>query len=68
MKEMIVVLDIGTTKISMTYGEINKEGELNISGYEEVIATGLSNGVIVNIDKTVEEYRKDIISDGYTCK
>lgn len=55
MKEMIVVLDIGTTKISMTYGEINKEGELSISGYEEVIATGLSNGVIVNIDKTVEE-------------
>ena len=37
---------------------------------EDIKATAINNNeeALIKIDKTVEEYRKDIISDGYTCK
>lgn len=37
---------------------------------EDIKAAAINNNEesLIKIDKTVEEYRKDIISDGYTCK
>lgn len=37
---------------------------------EDIKAAAINNNeeALIKIDKTVEEYRKDIISDGYTCK
>lgn len=50
--EIIVGLDIGTTKIAAIVGELTGEG-LNIIGVGTHPSKGLKKGVVVNIDATV---------------
>ena len=52
-KEIIVGLDIGTTKIVALVAEINPEGALNIIGMGTQDSRGLKKGVVVNIEDTV---------------
>ena len=52
-KELIVGLDIGTTKIVALIAEINPEGRLNIIGMGSQDSRGLKKGVVVNIEDTV---------------
>ena len=52
-KELIVGLDIGTTKIVALIAEINPEGRLNIIGMGSQDSRGLKIGVVVNIEDTV---------------
>ena len=52
-KELIVGLDIGTTKIVALVAEINAEGRLNIIGMGSQDSRGLKKGVVVNIEDTV---------------
>ena len=52
-KELIVGLDIGTTKIVALVAEINPEGRLNIIGMGSQDSRGLKKGVVVNIEETV---------------
>ena len=52
-KELIVGLDIGTTKIVALIAEINPEGRLNIIGMGSQDSRGLKKGVVVNIEETV---------------
>ena len=52
-KELIVGLDIGTTKIVALVAEINPEGRLNIIGMGSQDSRGLKKGVVVNIEDTV---------------
>ena len=57
--EMYVSLDIGTTSIKVVVAEyIN--GEMNIIGVGNEKSEGLSRGIIVDIDKTVESVKKAI--------
>ena len=52
-KELIVGLDIGTTKIVALVAEVSPEGRLNIIGMGSQDSKGLKKGVVVNIEDTV---------------
>ncbi|MBQ9631030.1 MAG: cell division protein FtsA [Treponema sp.] len=50
---MIVGLDIGTSCIRVTIGELDESGNIEIIGVSERKSAGLRNGVIVNIEDAV---------------
>jgi cell division protein FtsA len=52
-KEIIVGLDIGTTKVVALVAEVTPEGRLNIIGMGSQDSRGLKKGVVVNIEETV---------------
>lgn len=52
-EELIVGLDIGTTKICAVVGETTAEGGIDIIGIGTSPSRGLRKGVVVNIDHTV---------------
>jgi cell division protein FtsA len=54
--ELIVGLDIGTTKIAAVVGEVSEQG-IDIVGVGTSASRGLSKGVVVNIEMTVEAIR-----------
>jgi len=56
---IIVGLDIGTTKICAIVGEVKQEG-LEIIGIGTHPSKGLRKGVVVNIDSTVQSIRKAV--------
>lgn len=51
--EIMVGLDIGTTKISVMIGKKNQYGKLEILGSGRAISNGVTRGIVSNIDKTV---------------
>lgn len=57
--EIIVGLDIGTTKIAAIAGEVTDEG-IDIIGIGTAPSKGLRRGVVVNIDATVSAIRAAI--------
>lgn len=57
--EIIVGLDIGTTKIAAIVGEITEDG-IDIIGIGTAMSRGLRKGVVVNIDATVQAIQKAI--------
>ncbi len=52
-KNLIVGLDIGTSKVVAIIGEVTPEGEIDIIGVGCHPSRGLKKGVVVNIDSTV---------------
>jgi len=52
-KDLVVGLDIGTSKIVALVAEINQEGRLNVIGMGSQDSRGLKKGVVVNIEETV---------------
>ncbi len=56
--ELIVGLDMGTTKICAVVGRIADSGEIEIIGIGTSPSTGLRRGVVVNIDQTVKSVQK----------
>lgn len=54
---LIVGLDIGTTKICAIVGHQNEDG-LDIVGIGTSPSRGLRKGVVINIESTVEAIRK----------
>ncbi len=56
--ELIVGLDIGTTKICAVVGELTEDGLIDIVGIGTSVSTGLRKGVVVNIEQTVHSVRK----------
>jgi cell division protein FtsA len=61
MKEDVLVgLDIGTTKICTIIAERSEEGQLKIVGVGTSKSDGLRRGVVVNIEKTVQSITKAI--------
>jgi cell division protein FtsA len=58
--ELIVGLDIGTTKICAVVGEPLGNGNIKIVGVGSTPSTGLRKGVVVNIDQTVQSIRKAV--------
>ena len=57
--ELVVGLDIGTTKICAVVGEVNPEG-IDIVGIGTHPSVGLRKGVVVNIESTVDSIKKAI--------
>lgn len=57
--DIIVGLDIGTTKISAVVGEVG-QGEINIIGIGTHPSVGLRKGVVVNVEATVESIKKAV--------
>jgi cell division protein FtsA len=55
--ELVVGLDIGTTKICAVVGETTPEG-VDIVGIGMSPSTGLRKGVVVNIEQTVQSIKK----------
>ncbi len=61
MEENVIVgLDIGTTKIACIISELDSNGELKIVGVGVSPSDGLRKGVVVNIDKTVRSIQKAV--------
>ncbi len=60
-KDNIVVgLDIGTTKICAIVGEVKEDGRIDIVGIGSHPSHGLRKGVVVNIESTVESIKKAV--------
>ena len=51
--EIVVGLDIGTTKIACLVGKRNEHGKMEILGYGKSESVGVTRGVVSNIEKTV---------------
>ncbi len=58
-ENIVVGLDIGTTKICAVVGEVS-HGEINIIGTGTSPSIGLRKGVVVNIESTVESIKKAV--------
>jgi cell division protein FtsA len=56
-KDIIVGLDLGTTKIASVIAEVG-EDEVNIMGVGKYPSEGLRKGIVINIDKTVQSILK----------
>ena len=52
-KDLIVGLDIGTSKIVALVAEVTPEGRINVIGIGSQESKGLRKGVVVNIEETV---------------
>ncbi len=59
-KNLIVGLDIGTTKVAALVGEVAADGMLEIIGVGSHPSRGLKRGVVVNIEATVQSIQQAI--------
>ncbi|WP_309474817.1 cell division protein FtsA [Dissulfurirhabdus thermomarina] len=59
MKDIVVGLDIGTTKICAVVGEVHSDG-VEVVGVGTHPSDGLRKGVVVNIESTVNSIRKAV--------
>ncbi len=55
--EIVVGLDIGTTKIACLVGRRNEHGKIEILGMGKSESVGVTRGVVSNIEKTVASIR-----------
>ena len=55
--EIIVGLDIGTTKIVAMVGRRNEHGKIEILGHGKSTSIGVKRGVVSNIERTVQSIR-----------
>ncbi len=58
--EIIVGLDVGTTKVCSVIGQINQTSGLEIIGVGTKPSNGLKKGSVVNIDKTVASIKASL--------
>ena len=58
--EIIVGLDIGTTKILCLVAEVTSSGDVEIIGVSSHPSKGLQRGIVLNIDSTVQSIRQAI--------
>ena len=59
-KNMIVGLDIGTSKVVAIVGEVTTEGTVEIIGIGSHPSRGMKKGVVVNIESTVHSIQRAI--------
>ena len=57
---LIVGLDIGTSKVVAIVGEITVEGDIDIIGIGTQPSRGLKKGVVVNIESTVQSIQRAV--------
>ncbi len=58
--EIIVGLDIGTTKIACIVGRKNEYGKIEILGYGKSVSHGVRRGVVINIEDTVNAIKEAV--------
>lgn len=58
--EIVVGLDIGTTKIACIVGRRNEHGKIEILGIGKSESVGVTRGMVANIDKTVEAIKSAV--------
>ncbi len=59
-KNLIVGLDIGTSKVVAIVGEVLADGELEVVGIGSNPSRGLKKGVVVNIESTVHSIQRAV--------
>ena len=52
-KDLLVGLDIGTSKVVAIVAELHADGEIEVIGTGQHESNGLKKGVVVDIEKTV---------------
>ena len=57
-KDLVVGLDIGTSKVMVVVAEVMPGGELKLAGMGVAPGNGLKRGVVVNIDATVQSIQQ----------
>ncbi len=57
-KNLIVGLDIGTSKIVAIVAELQPEGTLKVIGLGQHVSRGLKKGVVVNIESTMQSIQR----------
>jgi len=60
MEELIVGLDIGTSKICAVVGEVRPDGMVDIIGMGSHPSIGLRKGMVINIENTVNSIKEAI--------
>ncbi len=58
--EIIVGLDVGTTKVVAVVGEVRENGLLDVIGVGTATSTGIKKGVVVNVTQTMEAIKRAI--------
>ncbi len=59
-QEIIVGLDIGTTKVCVVVASFDEGGRFNVLGVGRSISDGLTRGVVTNIEKTVRSIQSAV--------
>lgn len=59
-KDLLVGIDIGTSKVVALVGEMTGEGKLSVIGYGACPSQGLKRGVVVNIESTVQSIQRAV--------
>jgi cell division protein FtsA len=59
-RNLIVGLDIGTTKVAAIVGELTGEGHIEVIGIGSSPSRGLKKGVVVNLESTVTSIQRAI--------
>ncbi len=68
--DIVVAVDIGTTKVCAIAGRRNQYGKIEILGIGKVKSEGVNRGVVSNIDKTVKAIKEaiEIAEKSANCK
>ncbi len=53
-QSILVGIDIGTTKVCVLIGELNRTGGVDVIGIGQAPSDGLRKGVVIDIDRTVQ--------------
>jgi len=59
-KDLIVALDIGTSKVAAVVAELLPDGSFDVLGRGEHASHGLRKGVVVNIEATVDSIQRAV--------
>lgn len=59
-RDLMVGIDIGTSKVVTIVGEVTNDNKLNIVGVGSHPSQGLKRGVVVNIESTVQSIQRSV--------
>ncbi len=59
-RNVVVGLDIGTSKVAAIVGEYTDGGEMEVIGIGCTVSRGLKKGVVVNLESTVQSIRRAV--------
>ena len=60
LNNIVVGLDVGTTKISTVVAEVSDDGDINIIGLGLTPSRGLRKGVVINIEATTQSIAQSV--------
>ena len=59
-RNLLVALDIGTSKVVVLVGEVGADNEIEIIGIGQHSSNGLKKGVVVNIEATIQSIQRAV--------